>query len=414
MKKLLLLLFTLPFLAIAQDKGIAFEHNTTWEKVKAKAKAENKHIFVDAFTTWCGPCKWMAANIFPQEKVGTFFNENFVNLKIQMDETAADNDDVKSWREEAKRFAKDYKVVAYPTFLIFNPQGELVHRIVGGGEADQFIALAKDGLNPDTQYETLVKKFNANPKDKAIAQATLAAAQKAYDKETSAKAMETIITNSTQEELLSADMLKLLSKNATSPSSKAFEVIRKNQAKVDEVLGAGKAASILSIAIINSEIAPVVSRSETDIFDKTVAEVAAKYPDVNIATMVASYKPNYYARQKNWPAFRDAVQAYINMDPAKVTPSQLNSFAWAIFENCDDPACVESALAWSKKSLEAEENPMLIDTYANLLHKLGRTKEAIEWQEKALAKVDADSKAEYQATLDKMKKGEPTWVKDTE
>lgn len=57
---------------------------------------------------------------------------------------------------------------------------------------------------------------------------------------------------------------------------------------------------------------------------------------------------------------------------------------------------------------------MLIDTYANLLHKLGRTKEAIEWQEKALAKVDADSKAEYQATLDKMKKGEPTWVKDTE
>ena len=50
-----------------------------------------------------------------------------------------------------------------------------------------------------------------------------------------------------------------------------------------------------------------------------------------------------------------------------------------------------------------------MDTYSNLLHKVGKTKEAIEWQEKAIAAVDEASKAEYQATLEKMKKGEPTW-----
>ncbi|OYD44017.1 thioredoxin family protein [Sphingobacterium cellulitidis] len=411
MKKLILLLFTIPFLAIGQEKGISFEHNTTWAKVKAKAKAEKKHIFVDAFTTWCGPCKWMAANVFPQEHVGTFFNENFVNLKIQMDETAEDNADVKSWREEAKRFAKDYKIAAYPTFLIFDPNGELVHRIVGGGEADQFIALAKEGLDPNTQYETLVKKFNANPTDKAIARSTAKAAVKAYDRDLTAKAVESVINNSTADELLENETLKLVSQNIGKPGSKAFSTILANKEKVDAKLGAGKTDELLSVSIINSEIAPVVMKSEEDILDQTVAEVSKKYPNVSLTNSIASFKPNFYARRKNWPAFRDAVQAFINIDPSKVNSSQLNSFAWAIFENCDDPSCVESALAWSKKSLESENNPALIDTYANLLHKVGKTKEAIEWQEKAIAMVDDASKAEYQETLEKMKKGEPTWVK---
>ncbi len=411
MKKLILLLFTLPLLVFAQEKGISFEHNTTWAKVKEQAKAENKYIFVDAFTTWCGPCKWMSENVFPQEKVGTFFNENFVNLKIQMDETEGDSEDVKSWREEAKRFAKDYKIAAYPTFLIFNPDGELVHRIVGGGEPDQFIASAKEGLDPDTQYETLVKKFQANPTDKEIAKATAAAAVKAYDRDLTATAMEALINNSTTDELLADDMISLITKNIGKPGSKAFEAILANKAKVDEKLGAGKADQLLGAAIINTEIAPVVMKSETDIFDKTVDEVSKKYPNVSLTNLVASFKPNYYARKQNWPAFRDAVDAYIKLDPSKITANHLNSFAWAIFENCDDPACVESALAWSKKSLEEAQDPALIDTYANLLHKLGKTKEAIEWQEKAIAAVGEDGKAEYQATLEKMKKGEPTWVK---
>src|SRR5690606_39985336 len=78
MRKLLFILCCIPLLAVAQEKGIQFEHQTTWEKVKAKAKAENKHIFVDCFTTWCGPCKYMSSTIFPQEKVGYFFNAHFV------------------------------------------------------------------------------------------------------------------------------------------------------------------------------------------------------------------------------------------------------------------------------------------------------------------------------------------------
>ncbi len=64
MKKILFLIIALPFYTLAQQ-GMKFEHGITWKEIQAKAKAENKYIFMDAFTTWCGPCKYMAANIFP-------------------------------------------------------------------------------------------------------------------------------------------------------------------------------------------------------------------------------------------------------------------------------------------------------------------------------------------------------------
>ena len=76
-------LLTLAFTANAQG-GIEFFHGT-WAEAKAKAKAEDKLIFVDAYAEWCGPCKRMSAQTFPDPKAGEFFNPNFICLKIDME-----------------------------------------------------------------------------------------------------------------------------------------------------------------------------------------------------------------------------------------------------------------------------------------------------------------------------------------
>ncbi|MDX1410168.1 MAG: thioredoxin domain-containing protein, partial [Saprospiraceae bacterium] len=44
-------------------QGIDFRHEG-WEEIKADAARQDKIIFVDAYTTWCGPCKWMSAEVF--------------------------------------------------------------------------------------------------------------------------------------------------------------------------------------------------------------------------------------------------------------------------------------------------------------------------------------------------------------
>ena len=117
----------------AQGTGVHFEHKLSWTEVQAKAKAENKYIFMDCFTTWCGPCRHMRDVIFPQAEMGEYFNDKFVNIEVQLDTTSKDNEQVKSWYADAHAIMKQYSINAFPTYLIFAPDGRVLHRIVGGG-----------------------------------------------------------------------------------------------------------------------------------------------------------------------------------------------------------------------------------------------------------------------------------------
>ena len=113
--------------AFAQkNQGTVFEKGTLKELL-ALADEQDKYLFVDVYATWCGPCQIMAKQIFPQQKVGEFFNKTFVNAKFNAE------------KGEGVNVAKRYSVKAYPTFLILDSDGEEVGRIVGGADADRLI-----------------------------------------------------------------------------------------------------------------------------------------------------------------------------------------------------------------------------------------------------------------------------------
>lgn len=144
----LIFFFLHTFLAQAQElKGIRFEKGLSWAQVKEKAKKENKYIFLDAYTTWCGPCKTMSREIFTQPSVGDFFNKNFINVAVQMDVTAFDEQDIKSWYGDAAALRKLYQLDSYPAYLFFNPRAELVHSIYGAIPVpEEFIRISKEAF----------------------------------------------------------------------------------------------------------------------------------------------------------------------------------------------------------------------------------------------------------------------------
>lgn len=410
MKKLILLFVLIPFLGIAQDKGTHFEHGLTWKQVQEKAKKENKYLFVDCFTTWCGPCKYMTSTIFPQEKVGTFFNKNFVNVKVQFDKTKEDSEEVKSWYADAAAIDKAYKIQAYPTFLIFSPQGELVHRIVGGGDADGIIAAAQKALSPETQYYTLLKKYEAGNVTPESLKKLAVIASEAYDQENSGKVAAAYLE--TQTDLYTKDNLEFLGKFTKNSKSKGFQLMLKEPGKVDAVLGKGKSAQVLSGVILQEEIYPHLRKATANL-DSLIGVAKAKYPTVDLNKSTELLQVQFYQNTKNWPKFQSSVLAYMKKYGTEVDGSMLNSFAWTVFENCEDAECVASAMAWSKRSVEdtKSKEPAFLDTYANLLYKMGKKEEAIAMQKQAIALVPAAEKATYEATLDKMQKGEKTWDK---
>ncbi|MFD2903166.1 thioredoxin family protein [Sphingobacterium anhuiense] len=407
MKKILLFLLILPFAVIGQEKGITFEHGLNWSQIKEKAKKENKFIFVDLFTTWCGPCKYMSATVFPQTKVGDFFNSKFVNTKIQMDKTDKDSEEVKAWYEEAERFGKDYKIAAYPTFLIFNPQGELVHRMVGGGDADEFIERSKDALKPETQYYALLKAFNENPTDLSLAHRMVRAANTAYDEATVTQA-EDIIISHTKPENLTKECAAYLVANTRTSRSKAFELLRDNPEKIDALLEKNGAANrVLATVAINEVLGTKIDFNTEPNWEALKSEISDKYTNINFDPIFKLMKAQYYVQSRNWSSLTNIVDSYLTSED--LNSNQLNSYAWEIFENSTDAACLDAALKWSKRAVEQDVKSAYLDTYANLLYKKGDKINAIKWQEEALSLATEGEQDNYQDTLAKMKSDIPTW-----
>src|ERR1700761_530344 len=135
----LLLMLVNPLLA--QTKGVHFEQGLTWEQIVEKAKKKHRVIFVDCYATWCGPCKQMDRKVYPDSLLGVFMNSDFVSVKLQMDSTAKDNEDVKALYATAKEFQRTYQIGSLPTYLFFY-DGKLVHRNEGFQPVLEFLQIA--------------------------------------------------------------------------------------------------------------------------------------------------------------------------------------------------------------------------------------------------------------------------------
>ena len=422
MKSLLCIVLLLPALAMAQkkstattsNKGIHFEHNVTWSDIQRKAKAENKYIFMDCFTTWCGPCKYMSKNIFPLEAVGTALNEKFINVSMQLDTSDADNAEVKKMYATAHAIARNYNVNVYPTFLFFNPDGYLVHRAVGSSEADAFLQKTSEALNFETQYYTLLARYKKGWRDSSFLHRLSNASLDAYDTENSSNIANDYLA--TQPNLYTQANLLLLKEVTQKSSDKGFGLMLTNAAKIDSVLGKGTADAVVQNIVISEELYPLMrsqnAKTANDLTEPDWADydknLNTRYP-ANAASLSAYSKVVFYMNKGDWDKFAPAVVNYMKLYGDNAGEERLNNFAWTVFSNCNDEACLQNALSWSKRSFEKTNNPMFMDTYANILYRLGKKDDALLWEEKAKNLVSENEKAGFQQTIEKMKRGDKTW-----
>lgn len=140
----------------AHAAGIEFFHGT-WAEGVAKAKAENKKIFVDFFTEWCGPCLNMALTVFPLPEVGEAYNKDFVCMKIDAE------------KGEGVDLGRKYGVRSYPSYIFVDPATEeMIHRSGGNKPAQDFINDTKGALNPKLSSIYLQEKYKSGNYDAAF------------------------------------------------------------------------------------------------------------------------------------------------------------------------------------------------------------------------------------------------------
>ncbi len=308
-----------------------------------KAKQENKYIFIDCYAEWCGPCKWMMANVFPAKDVGEFYNENFISYKLDME------------KGEGIEFAEKYNVHSYPTYLFFNSNGELVHRSGGAKESDKFIQDGRNAMNPDMTLYGLQAKYEAGNRSAEVLMNYAIALSNANQKGTKEVADAYFATQS-ESDLMSESNWNMINRFTTSIDSREFKYLEAN----------------------------------SDAFSKA-------YGEEKVNKKIDNTYIGYYFQNKDFKAYGEYVQ---KIEPAiHDNWNSLNMHAWNMYEVTDDKELLEMAMGWAKRSMEIEENFYNTDTYAALQYKLGNYDEAMKYANLAIEHAKKNNE-KYDGTLE--------------
>lgn len=440
--------------ALLAQEGIVFEHGS-WKDVLAKAKEQNKLVFIDVYTSWCGPCKKMVAEVFPQKEVGALFNKGFINYKIDAE------------KGEGVEIAKKFQVKAYPTYLFVNGDGELVYRALGYNEPKKFMQEASIALkeqNDPKPFAIWQDEYNAGKRDKTFMIGYLK--KRAILKMASAQVIEEAFPLLTAADLDNKELVSSIMyydpNIAYVPKGKWYAYHIANHAKIDDLLGKKNnySLNLLQMGMQRYLTTDIIANKQENMLPVMVAannELMALLKKEGAVTSAKKIVMDYYNGTHDEKKLLPAAIDYVNNgllkediagmikadaadyrqfrepyvqgkeDSTKVESWELSnriraknrminisyslrSAAEAVYNNTNDKKMLLQAADWAKKAEEYFAHFSNEAVYAGLLLKAGKKEEAVAIMHKAIAdpilSTNPDMSKLLLANLEAIKKGQ--------
>lgn len=353
--------------ALALAQGIKFE-DSNFSAILAKAKKENKLVFVDAYASWCGPCKLMVKNIFPLQTVGDFYNSHFINAKIDME------------KGEGIGLAKKYNVKAFPTYLFINGDGEEVHRTLGYVEEKDFIQFAKDAEDPTKRLTALKQKFENGEKDPEFLK-NLAGLTIYNDSEFAGKVLDRYFQQKT---VLDQEDIQMLLSGIQSTESPLYKTFQSRKSDIIKILPEDRYAKVDKSIQLNTVLKKSYNADTKSWNDSYFLTESQKFmPKDEAEKTLKRAKANRALKNKDIPTY-EKLTLELYKDYSAASSEELNSLAWNFFENVSNKSSLEKAVSWAQESVKKDENYANTDTLANLYNKIGDKKNAKIWAEKSV------------------------------
>jgi thioredoxin-related protein len=413
-KKAFAFLFVSCFVLVttAQNSGIYFDQGTKWAAIQAKAKKENKFIFVNCYTTQCKSCDYMTDNVFLMEETGDSVNPNFISVHMRMEMTEKDPGTIKTVCGDARSMMWKYEINAFPTFLFFTPDGKLMHKAVGPSSVTQFISYSREALETAKQYYSMLDQYHRGCRDTLLLESLSLYAFQLGDRELSDSVVDDLLPQIKNP--FTKDRLDLIGHSVKNLNGPGFELFLHDPEKIDRLEKPDFAETIVTNAIIRQS--PMIldlfnDHSPKQSWDKIYNDLNMNYGPVYAHRVIMWIKVCYYKSQTDWALYLQSLLVYLKEYGDNLHACDMNNYAWDIFKYCTNPEDLAFGLSYSMRSLTATEklNPEFIDTYANLLYRSGKIAYAIEEETKALGLAVASHKNAYKDTLTRMKAGQQTW-----
>ncbi len=364
-----LILGLIGFLFQLNAQGIEFIHDL--ETALKKAKTENKIVFVDFYTSWCAPCKVMSNEVFPQEKVGEFYNKEFINCKIQCDDNGI-----------GVELGKKYKVQAYPTLMYLDKTGEEIHSAAGSLSADGLISLGKTALNPDKNMFSLIKEWRAGNRQEAFVNKYFKALKEAYRHDLLNTDFLTYFDGLSKNEKLKKSSFELVKYVNPAPFSAAFEYIETNKKDYYRSVGAAEVDKYIAgsyLGYLRGVLMNGFSNKDLTQFNTDMAKFKAKnYPYYDEYAM---YYNVYNSKDANG---KDDINLYMKRGTEFLSKYGKNNDAYVVslcsllgnYTGGKDKGY--AGIQWMEELLKRNRNPQYLNTYFYILWRNHHWAEALE------------------------------------
>jgi thioredoxin-related protein len=375
---------------ISQTKSINFEHGT-FAEIKAKAAKEHKLIFVDAYTAWCGPCKQMAKNVFTNDAVANYYNTNFVNAKIDME------------NGEGVEFAKQYEVKCYPNLLFIDGEGNLIHRVAGSMSSKEFIDLGKHTEYPEKCFSYYSKNYEANKTNTDFLLKYIEARDNTCLE--SQQLVQDYFTQQKEEDLSSKANWDMIVYHVNDLDSKVFDFVIAHKQKYIE-LYTEKAVNGKIDAISEKALSTIIKTVPFD--EKAYNNMKIKIESFKSAnTQLVFFEADLLLAetQKDWKTYAKLAVANVDTYYSK-NGEALNSISWTFYEKVEDKEALLKAESWASKACELDGTYANLDTYAAVLYKTNKKDLALQTANKAIlvAKKANYTEEDYKATIELIQK----------
>lgn len=351
---LALLLLLLPAARVAAQNGIQFEHELSLDDALAKAKAEGKAVFMDAYTTWCGPCRLMATKTFTDSALGVYFNARFVNLKMDME------------KGEGPALAQRYGVEYYPTLLFLNPDGARVHKVVGYYNAGDFLKVGTTAMDPAANLLALETRYRQGERSADLLRTLTEAKSAAVDASSVELANDYL---KTQTDLGTPENMDFIMHYVEDPYAKGFRFLQEKRAAFE---------ARFSQKEVKQKIDAIFENYLQNHGNLQLGEIQRLYGVVypeHGERLASNYRLTYYRKHGDMENFAKSAVDHYKRYPSD-DADELNEMAFLFLQNVPDQIMLEKALDWARQSVAIRETNYNQDTLARLYLKLGKKKQA--------------------------------------
>jgi len=440
---LICLIFSVLAINPTFSQGVNFRQDD-WQNVVSQAKAQKKLIFVDIYTTWCGPCKEMDKKTFTDISVGDKFNARFINYKVDAEKGFGIN------------LAKRYNVTSYPTCLFIDANENPVYKQEGLLRASDLLKEADMVLNNQANSKplwALDKLYNDGRRDSEFLNEYIAV-RSLYSNIDNRDLVEEYVKSLTPIQYSADKTLRIMINNGFKIDGKAFDLLLKFREKAESLFEGGVEKVNRAFSQSINEVFDVALKGKNQaLFDKALAANLKALPntadrvndknklafylaikDVNKFSEAAEQYLDQYVmfvqiesirKQDSWEyekimqnyklGIRDSVGAgaamYMNLKVnakntmARLTSAELNEVVKAFYDQVDDKVKLKKATEWAKRSLELVETPDAYHSYAQLMLKMGDKQMAMDIEQKAydVALREKLDTHKFTAALEKMK-----------